>query len=134
MAEFVLQKARCRLDHLLHSYFTFSKSFFQLHRLRCSLRSCKKLKEQQSGLSIFWKFHWKKARRNSDKDIANEPVHVENVSFAYEEEEPIIENVSFDASLVKWLHLQDLVVVEKRPCSVYWNDIYEPTAGRNSYW
>ena len=32
-----------------------------------------------------------------DKDIANESVHVKNVSFAYEEGEPILKNVRFDA-------------------------------------
>ena len=32
-----------------------------------------------------------------DKDIANESVHVKNVSFAYEEGEPILKNVTFDA-------------------------------------
>ncbi|RDW19012.1 multidrug ABC transporter permease [Oceanobacillus arenosus] len=32
-----------------------------------------------------------------DKDIANEAVHVDNISFAYNEEESIIENVSFVA-------------------------------------
>lgn len=32
-----------------------------------------------------------------EKDISNEAVHVTNVSFAYNEDEPVIENVSFDA-------------------------------------
>ena len=31
------------------------------------------------------------------KDIANESVHVNNVSFAYEEGEPVLKNVTFDA-------------------------------------
>ena len=31
------------------------------------------------------------------KDIANESIHVKNVSFAYEEGEPILKNVTFDA-------------------------------------
>ena len=31
------------------------------------------------------------------KDIANESVHVKNVSFAYEEGEPILKNITFDA-------------------------------------
>ncbi|WNF38589.1 ABC transporter ATP-binding protein [Bacillaceae bacterium IKA-2] len=32
-----------------------------------------------------------------EKDITNESVYVENVSFAYSEDEPVIENVSFEA-------------------------------------
>ncbi|WP_404450937.1 ABC transporter ATP-binding protein/permease [Virgibacillus necropolis] len=40
------------------------------------------LEEGQEGLEI---------------DIANEPVHVKDVSFAYSEDEPVLKNVSFDA-------------------------------------
>ena len=32
-----------------------------------------------------------------DKDIANETVHVNNVSFSYDEEEPVLKNITFDA-------------------------------------
>ncbi|MDM5153662.1 ABC transporter ATP-binding protein [Bacillus sp. DX1.1] len=32
-----------------------------------------------------------------DIDISNEPVHIEHVSFAYSEEEPVIQDVSFEA-------------------------------------
>src|SRR5690625_1925852 len=32
------------------------------------------------------------------KDISEQPIHVENVSFAYEKDEPIIKDVSFSAN------------------------------------
>src|SRR5699024_3845658 len=32
------------------------------------------------------------------KDISGQPIHVENVSFAYEKDEPIIKDVSFSAN------------------------------------
>lgn len=32
-----------------------------------------------------------------ERDISHEPIHVEHVSFAYSEEEPVIQDVSFEA-------------------------------------
>ncbi|WP_226035193.1 ABC transporter ATP-binding protein [Aquibacillus saliphilus] len=64
-----------------------------------------------------------------DKDISNQPLHVTNVSFAYNEAEPIIENVSFRAESGEMIAFAGPSGGGKTTLFGLLERYYQPTAG-----
>lgn len=62
-------------------------------------------------------------------DITNKPIHVQNVSFAYSEEEPVIENVSFEAQPGEMIAFAGPSGGGKTTMFGLIERFYEPTAG-----
>jgi ATP-binding cassette, subfamily B, bacterial AbcA/BmrA len=73
-----------------------------------------KLEEGQNGLEI---------------DITNKPIYVRNVSFAYSEDEPVIENVSFEAQPGEMIAFAGPSGGGKTTMFALIERFYEPTAG-----
>jgi ATP-binding cassette, subfamily B, bacterial AbcA/BmrA len=73
-----------------------------------------KLEEGQNGLEI---------------DITNKPIYVHNVSFAYSEDEPVIENVSFEAQPGEMIAFAGPSGGGKTTMFALIERFYEPTAG-----
>jgi len=63
------------------------------------------------------------------KDISEQPIHVENVSFAYEKDEPIIKDVSFSANPGEMIALAGPSGGGKTTIFSLIERFYEPTAG-----
>jgi ATP-binding cassette subfamily B protein AbcA/BmrA len=76
-----------------------------------------KLEEGQSGLEM---------------DITNKPIYVRNVSFAYSEEEPVIENVSFEALPGEMIAFAGPSGGGKTTMFALIERFYEPTSGEIS--
>ena len=66
-----------------------------------------------------------------EMDIANKPIQVVDVSFAYEDGDPVIETYLLKRNLVKWSPLQDRAAAEKQRCSVYWNGFMNRRRGKS---
>jgi ATP-binding cassette subfamily B protein AbcA/BmrA len=64
-----------------------------------------------------------------EMDITNQPVHVLNVSFAYSEEEPVLENVSFEAQPGEMIAFAGPSGGGKTTMFGLLERFYEPTAG-----
>lgn len=73
-----------------------------------------KLEEGQNGLEI---------------DITNKPIYVRNVSFAYSEDEPVIENVSFEAQPGEMIAFAGPSGGGKTTMFALIERFYEPTSG-----
>jgi ATP-binding cassette, subfamily B, bacterial AbcA/BmrA len=73
-----------------------------------------KLEEGQNGLEM---------------DITNKPIHVRNVSFAYSEDEPVIENVSFEAQPGEMIAFAGPSGGGKTTMFALIERFYEPTSG-----
>ncbi|CAG9610372.1 Multidrug resistance ABC transporter ATP-binding/permease protein BmrA [Pseudoneobacillus rhizosphaerae] len=73
-----------------------------------------KLEEGQTGLEM---------------DITNKPIYVRNVSFAYSEEEPVIENVSFEAQPGEMIAFAGPSGGGKTTMFALIERFYEPTSG-----
>jgi ATP-binding cassette, subfamily B, bacterial AbcA/BmrA len=76
-----------------------------------------KLEEGQNGFEI---------------DITNKPIYVRNVSFAYSEDEPVIENVSFEAQPGEMIAFAGPSGGGKTTMFALIERFYEPTAGEIS--
>src|SRR5690625_4946478 len=63
------------------------------------------------------------------KDISEQPIHVENVSFAYEKDEPIIKDVSFSANPGEMIALAGPSGGGKTTIFSLIERFYEPSAG-----
>lgn len=63
------------------------------------------------------------------KDISEQPIHVENVSFAYEKDEPIIKNVSFSVNPGEMIALAGPSGGGKTTIFSLIERFYEPSAG-----
>lgn len=64
-----------------------------------------------------------------EMDVANKPVHVANVSFAYEEDEPVLKGISFDAQPGEMVAFAGPSGGGKTTMFGLLERFYEPTAG-----